>query len=532
MNRFVLCLFIAYSHCFIDVTVNLLDGPVIGRATDLGQVWLGVPFATPPVGALRWSPPQPPLPWKPNAINATVRNAPGCPQKCILPALECPSRMSEDCLYLDVFAPSQAAFRTKPGKRPVMVFFAGGGFFQGGLVDLYRADYLTNATDVIVVTPQYRLGALGFLVYKDTSTGNIPIVGNYGLDDQRLALHWIQDNIAAFGGDPARVTLFGQSAGAMSIGIHLFSPPSQGLFHAAIMQSNPLGLPYKTTDEQSAWGQAFAEKVGCDDVACLRALNATAIGIAENGVVHVDFDHPLGMALVWTPNIDGKGGQFPMPPLDAFKQGLAAPLPVIMGTVQNEGNIFVYEIIQHLNDVEYAAVLVGLFGDRALEVWDQYPPSTFLGDQFQLVSRLVTDYVFECSTRHALRSLADGNKDAAWLYRFNQMLSFSQWAWGNNFPECWDEVCHGEELPYIFNPIKFVPPANFTADERALSSLMQTFWTNMARAGNPNKPNAPLQWPPLRSRGNSSDVEMLFRGKVSQPDVYNQAHCDFWFSFY
>jgi carboxylesterase type B len=522
---------ISLVNCFTDVTVTLRDGPVIGRATELNQVFLGVPYAAPPVGALRWSAPQAPSPWKPNAINATVRNAPGCPQKCILPALECPQRMSEDCLYLDVFAPSQAAFRRNPSKRPVMVFFAGGGFFQGGNVDLYRADYLVNATDVIVVTPQYRLGALGFLVWAD-GNGNMPIVGNYGLQDQRRALHWVQDNIAAFGGDPSRVTLFGQSAGAMSIGIHLISPASQGLFHGAIMQSNPLGLPYKTAQEQTAWGAAFASKVGCSDVACLRALNSTQIGVAENGVVHVDFDHPLAMALVWTPNIDGPGGQFPMAPLVAFKQGLAAKVPVIMGTVQNEGNIFVYEIVQHIDDVEYAAILVGLFGLRAYEVWQQYPPSSILGDQFQLASRLVTDFVFECSTRHAMHSLADGNGDNAWLYRFNQMLSFSKWAWGANFPECWDEVCHGEELPYIFNPIRFVPPANFTAEERALSALMQTFWSNMAIAGNPNQPSAPLAWPSIRSKGKSSDVEMLFKGTVSKPDVYNQAHCDFWSSFY
>jgi carboxylesterase type B len=239
------------------------------------------------------------------------------------------------------------------------------------------------------------------------------------------------------------------------------------------------------------------------------------------------------MALVWTPNIDGPGGQFPMPPLEAFKQGLAAPLPVIMGTVQNEGNIFVYEIIQHLDDVEYAAILARtLWRPRARGLAASIRRRPCSATSFS--SCRASSPTLCSSARRDTRCARSptATSDAAWLYRFNQMLSFSKWAWGNNFPECWDEVCHGEELPYIFNPIKFVPPANFTADERALSSLMQTFWTNMARAGNPNKPNAPLQWPSLRSRGNSSDVEMLFRGKVSQPDVYNQAHCDFWFSFY
>lgn len=411
-----------------------------------------------------------------------------------------------------------------------MCFFAGGGFFQGGNVALYRADYLANTSDVIVVTPQYRLGALGFLVWED-GQGKRPIVGNYGLEDQRAALRWIQKNIAAFGGDPTRVTLFGQSAGAMSIGIHLISPHSQGLFHAAVMQSNPLGLPYKTTAEQAGWGAAFASKIGCSDLACLRSADAATIGQAENGVFHLDIRDPLAMALVWTPNIDGPGGQFPMTPLKAFALGLANPVPVIMGTVQNEGVIFVYELLHTVNDAEFAIILLGLFGTRAYDVWQHYTPSGVFVDNFALAARMVTDFVFECPTRQALRSLSAHNGDATWLYRFNQMLSSSKWAWGPSYPECWTQVCHGEELPYLFDPISFVPPANFTAAESALSLLMRQLWGNFAQSGNPNGPpiKAPVHWPPFLSLANGSIVDLLLEGAASRAETdWNGANCDFW----
>jgi carboxylesterase type B len=512
----------------VPVTVTLSDGAVLGTATAVAQHFFGIPYAAPPVGPLRWRSPQAAVPWKPAVLNGTVKQAPGCPQKCILPPLECPAAYDEACLFLDVFTPSLAAFQRNGKLRPVLVFFAGGGFFQGGNVPLYRADNLVNLTDVVVVTPQYRLGALGFLVWED-SAGARPIVGNYGLEDQRFALQWIQANIAKFGGDPARVTLFGQSAGAMSIGIHLISPQSQGLFHAAIMESNPLGLPYKTAAQQAGWGKAFAAKIGCtDDEACLRKADALAIGQAENGVVHFDFRAPLAMALVWTPNIDGK--QFPMTPLDAFAKGLAAKVPVVMGSVQNEGVIFVYELIRSIDDVEFALLLLGVFGDRAYDVWRHYTPSGVFVDNFLLAARMVTDFVFECPTRRALHSLASNNGDNAWLYRFNQKLSMSPWAWGSKYPECWNEICHGEELPYIFDPLQFVPPGNFTSDERQLSKLMRQLWGNVAISGNPNRPlKAAVQWPSFLSQGAQHDVGLELVGSTSKPELdYNGANCAFW----
>ena len=215
--------------------------PVRGRAGRTTErplyAYRGIPYAQPPVGALRWAAPQP-LPAWTSPRSATAFGA-ICPQDGTA------TGDSEDCLFLNVWTPQAAVQR---GKRlPVMVFFHGGAFVYGaGSLPAYDGSYLAASGNVVVVTLNYRLGALGFL-----SVPELGLTGNYGILDQRLALRWVARNIRAFGGDPDKVTLFGQSAGAMSVGLHLFSiPDGRKLFRAAIMESNPLALPYPSLQAQ------------------------------------------------------------------------------------------------------------------------------------------------------------------------------------------------------------------------------------------------------------------------------------------
>eukprot|EP00731_Ephydatia_muelleri_P030401 Em0021g924a len=236
-------------------------------------------------------------------VKLTTANPPGCPQSvpCGLPlsSFLCPPVIQEDCLYLNVFTPLDAM----PGSNyPVMFFIHGGNFlrgYSGG--QLYDGQYIANTTSTVVVTANYRLGAIGYLVYGDS------LKGNYGLKDQRLALEWVRDNIANFGGNPYLVTYWGQSAGAISGAVHMTSIKSAGLFHRAILESEPFGITLKNIPDAQKLGNDFAMALGCNDITCLYSKNITEIAAAEDAVLSkiVDLFHALEIFLQWTPVVDG-----------------------------------------------------------------------------------------------------------------------------------------------------------------------------------------------------------------------------------
>ena len=269
-----------------DSTIVKTDAGFVSGINQSGiQVYLGIPFAAPPVGDLRWRPPAPVTPWE--GVKAVTEYGATCPQaqKGSEPSLPgVPAlNMSEDCLYLNVWTPTQNA----SARLPVMVFFYGGGFTGvEGSMPMYNGTTLAEK-GVIVVTTNYRLGALGFLAHPDLdreSPHNAS--GNYGILDQQAALKWVQDNIVAFGGDPSRVTIFGQSAGTESVYIHLVSPGSRGLFSQAIVESGPFwanGAIINAThpkDYAEQFGVGYAQSLGCsglDAIACMRNLSPDAL---------------------------------------------------------------------------------------------------------------------------------------------------------------------------------------------------------------------------------------------------------------
>jgi carboxylesterase type B len=310
----------------------------------------GIPYAQPPVGDLRWAAPQPLPPW--TGTREATAFGPVCPQ-------EGASDESEDCLFLNIWTPQAAVARNE--RLPVMVFIHGGAFLYGaGFLPAHDGAWLAASGDVVVVTLNCRLGALGLL-----ATSELGLTGNYGILDQRKALRWVAHNIAAFGGDPRRVTLFGESAGAMSVGLYLFSiPQNRDRFRAAIMQSNPLALPYPSLESQIdvKWQQFLSalcfelnRPANCiPDLATLRAQPLSAIEAADGDYSSVGdlFGHlqvPTAIAdvLPWTPIVDGQifsgATLIQNQPYDGFytgPKGRAGPKPYLIGVNRDEGALF------------------------------------------------------------------------------------------------------------------------------------------------------------------------------------------------
>lgn len=270
-------------------------GSVLGFVNDNARGFLGVPYGMSPQNESRWQPPVPAISWSPY-IMQSLYDPPGCIQSCTdasMPPHACPTRTSEDCLFLNVWTPRQD-YLVANGPVPVLFFIHGGAFKQGyaGGIDggvIYDASAIVNTTGAIVVATNYRLGALGFL-YSQQGTGGT-IGGNLGLMDQAVALQWVRDNIAAFGGDPSRITLFGQSAGAMSIASHLTRPQTKGLYNAAVVQSDPFAMPFRDSQGGMDLANVFAKHAGCSDgssganwtavEACLMSLDSDTLLAAQ-----------------------------------------------------------------------------------------------------------------------------------------------------------------------------------------------------------------------------------------------------------
>merc|ERR1719498_299602 len=530
MLAFAAILALASSAAASSVVVSTPLGPVEGTRTGNVDVFRGIPYAQPPVGALRWRATEPVKAWGPNPLVANT-DAPGCPQKCELPPHTCPPTVSEDCLFLNVFAPAGAT------NAPVMVWIHGGNFKQGypgGL--LYNGSSLADTQGVIVVSIAYRLGVLGWLY-----TGGGSIEGMYGALDQQEAMRWVRSNIASFGGDPSSITLVGQSAGAMSVATHMTLPSSDGLFERGILESDPFTSPFRTPDEYIKVSAALGKQAGCAQTsgaaldACLRNLTADALVDAQVEVekdVAVNLPHVLEAFLPWTPVVDpSANGSIPaleLQPRVAFSTGQAQQKPMIVGTVANEAVLFIYEAFEKpLAELEYAAYLAVVFGlGDALEVSARYPlPDSDKADGRAWLAHIGTKALFKCPTRNA--SMGFSRPSPTWVYHFDHVMSFSKEVWGPDFKICWDEVCHAEELAFVFHPDASRLNLTFTQDELVLSADMESYWGSFIRTGNPNaKGSTATVWPEFNS---NTQQTMLLQTPKSAVQSHNlTSDCDWW----
>jgi carboxylesterase type B len=406
-------------------------------------------------------------------------------------------------------------------------------FFQGaGSIFLYDGDNLSRL-GVVIVTINYRLSSLGYAV---TDTNH----GNYGIMDQRFALQWVQRNIKNFGGDPTRVTLFGESAGAMSTGIHLVSPKSKGLFHRAIMESNPAAWNYRDVKSASVMGNDLFRLLGCapSNLACAQSKNLSdvleATKKAESNPLNFareNWGHFLDGMLPWTPTIDGTD-EFPMGILDAFSSGnYNKDIPTIIGTNQNEGVIFVWGLLdKKAADLEADALIAVLFGlTDSFEVLKRYPWPKHGEDARPVLSQIVTDYLFRCASRQIVSAIsADGTN--TFNYRYSHVMADKAIFKEIGQPECANVTCHAAELPMLFEPNPYwFADWYLNADETKLSNAFGAYWTSFAKStsGDPNSVATPT-WPMYNNTAEMNVILQTPQIGTESFKTWDNEICAFW----
>ncbi|XP_077966388.1 crystal protein-like [Styela clava] len=492
------------------VVVKATQGRLTGKVTPEAGIFFGIPFSQPPVGEFRWKKPRQPVEFPGRHWDATYKR-PACIQICHQPAEEysCPppTELDEDCLYLNIWVPSRILRLVDSddviggqhyvvseeyqngddNSLAVLLFLHGGNFLNGaGSATLYDNRYLADKGNIIGMTMNYRMGPLGFLVQGE---GQDAAVGNYGIWDQIRALEWIKENIKYFGGNPNKVTVSGQSAGCESIGVLMTSPyVEDGLFHQTIMESNPFGLPFRTWENAMEFGSRFAEAAGCirGDMECLRKADTETIlkGFTESSLEVVGFDKILLIFQPWSPVIDGDF--LPDQPINSFVQGKAKQLPSIIGGTIEECVLYIaLAFPRPVSNLAYRAVLKTVLKEDYRPVIQFFPPTCrpvvdFTCDNRDLLSQIATEYLFLCPMRHVLNHMTTDT----YFYIFNQTWSFYE-LW--EIPMCFDAVCHGAELPYVFN-IGNLTVHDYDAEEKVLAERMGFYWTNFVKYGNPNGP--------------------------------------------
>ncbi|WP_102126374.1 carboxylesterase/lipase family protein [Deinococcus planocerae] len=496
----------------VPVRVQVAQGTLVGREQSGVRVFQGVPYAAPPVGELRWRAPQPALGW--TGERDAARPGAACPQTRP-PQIGGGLRGSEDCLSLNVAAPSAAL------RAPVMVWIHGGSFENGAGSD-YDARVLAREQGVVVVTVNYRLGPLGFLAAPALLEGRT--LGNYGLLDQQAALRWVRANAAAFGGDPANVTVFGESAGGMSVCAQLASPGAAGLFDRAILQSGPCTPEIVMAPVTAALntGREYARALGCPegDAACLRAVPVERLlGTPVPG--------QRAPGSVDLPPVYGDG-TVPRAPADVFADGTINRVPVLIGSNLDEGTLFVAPLGTRA-DVpvwQYWALVTLLEGWNAPRVLAQYAardyPTVGLA-----AAALVTDGLFACPVNDIARALARVTPVYAYEFRDRTApINFRPTAAVPSYG-----AYHASEIISVFGtPLTgLADPAKFTPVQADLARLMRTYWANFARSGNPASPAQPglPAWQPLDPARNN--LLTFAPGRVTENTIFRQEHrCDLW----
>jgi len=482
------------------------SGPVEGNPSGATCAYEGIPCAAPPVSDLRWKAPVAPTLWtepRPSAFSS------GCPQ------LASPfgvASTNEDCLYLNVWAP-----QPRPaGKTPVMVFVHGGGFLEGlASYSFYDGTKLATATGNLVVTLNYRLGPFGYLSNpalraEDTVHGS---AGAYGILDQLAAFQWVRDNIASFGGDPANVTIFGESAGGTSMFIHLASPPSKGLFAKMMIESgwSPYqlaALPQATAD---AFGANFATALGCTDAAtlmtCLRGkdvADALAVPTATSPLT------PTPGTVAWFPAVDGY--VIPMDPMQAIVAGKFTKVPTLLGNNKNEGTLFTYSA-PPTDDASYTALEEATYPGHGAAIVAEYPVASYGGSYLQAASAVLTDGEFVCPARRVARAIASSGTPT-YRYDFVHAISFP-------IPDL--GAFHASELLFVFgNPLPSL--AMLQTNELPLSKTMMGYWGSMAKNGDPNG-GGRFAWPKYDM---TTETDLVLDLTQSTETQLEKAQCDFW----
>ena len=451
------------------LVVTTVDGAIRGATSGKVAEFLGIPYAAPPVGSLRWQPPQPATHW--SGVRATTTFGPNCPQPASNFGI---ASMSENCLYLNVYRP--AGNDVDDGSLPVMVWIHGGVLVWGESNDYDPAQLVRHG--VIVVTINYRLGALGFLAHAALADHPGGPSGNYGLMDQQAALRWVQTNISNFGGNPRKVTLFGESAGGLSVLSQLASPGARGLFARAIVESGTYTLtPVSLATAESA-GEAFASSAGCagQSAACLRSLPVSTI---------LKYQDAGG----YRPNIDGQVLSQSLGA--AFASGDFNRVPVIIGTNHDERRLFV-ALAQLAGDrvtpANYESMIessLAVPAATAAEIMARYPLSAYPSPPLAFAA-VGTDDSFACDALTADESVS--KYVPTYSYEFNDENAPERYEPPVGFPY---GAAHESEVQYLFSLRNTPYSGVLTAQQESLAATMQAYWTNFAKDGSPSSGTVP-----------------------------------------
>jgi len=463
--------------------VQLTSGAIEGRTAQVDGVTLdefqGIPYAASPVGALRWKPPQPVQPW--TAVRKTGHFGPRCMQRPLFDDMVFRSDgMSEDCLYLNVWKPTHAA-----GKLPVLVYFYGGGFVAGdGSEKRYDGASLASK-DIITVTVNYRLGVFGFFALPALAAESPQhAAGNYGLLDQVAALRWVQANIAAFGGDPKQVTIAGESAGSISVSTLMASPLAQGLFARAIGESGALIAPIapvtlKTMEQR---GETFARKLGTSSLEALRQIPADKLLQATSDMGSADAD------------VDIDGYLLREAPAETFARGAQAKVPLLLGSNSQEGYYTAIIGQQTPTPANYRAAIEKQFGAQSDRVLALYP-----GDNGTQVKRSGTALAGDLFIAHSTWRWMDLHRSSSgapvYYYYFTQPRP------ARRHPAA-DEVAdsgavHSGEIEYALGNLDGNTVYAWTPADREASRVMEGYFANFIKTGNPNGGSLPA-WPAVQ----------------------------------
>ncbi|XP_076812123.1 crystal protein-like [Clavelina lepadiformis] len=530
---------ISNSTVIDNPKVNTTSGVVTGATTAEGHAFYSVPYGEAPIGELRFKAPVPRNDKGP--IDGSGPDYVNCfefPLNCTSDD-KCNKYYSEDCLRLNVFVPPTIDFSSPPGgKNPVMVWLHGGGFYAGsGTLEFYDAAKLSHQTNTIIVSVNYRLGPLGFLVFDENGTRLFE--GNQGIKDQQLAMQWVQDNIEKFGGNKSMVTLFGQSAGAQSIMYHLMSPVSEPLFHRVIMESNPASFPYPTQEEAiNTVTKGLLRALNCtgSELQCL--MDAPAYMLLELHVQTLMFNENPDLFFIiepYRPVLDGV--EINEQPLDFFQSGKwQNNKEVIIGVMKDEEafvNALLKNTILVLSMFEsFLNWIVGPEnGEKVVEKYSELAGNPGPGyDYTNLLAQAAADLLFVCPTRALTRFMSETStlsKPSVYLYVDHHPLSGDACVLN---PDLCGYAYHTLDIYYVFN-VESVTSDVFAANDTAVASQFSKFWGNFAYYGAPSKELT--EWPPYVSSMNGPSIEEWTSIRLEAPTTsteynFRQDLCDFW----
>ena len=488
MKRISILLLTAFAVCMACTRlepgqVKVTGGIIQGEVTEDLMIYKGIPFAAPPVGELRWKAPQPVQPWE--GIKETVEFGPGPIQ-----GFGKSDAFSEDCLYLNVWTPA----KSPKEKLPVLVWIYGGGFSMGNSAGNDGSELARKG--VVLVSMNYRVGQMGFFAHPELSAENPEgVSGNYGILDQIAALEWIQENIAAFGGDPEKVTIFGESAGGISVSMLCASPLAKGLFRGAISQSGGSFGPVEersypgenmtSLDIAEKQGAKLAERLGAESIADLRAMEPDKLG--------------GGFALAGGPWPIVDGYVIPDDQYKLYEAGKFNDVDVLIGYNSDEGASFSFgsnDAAAHRASVEER------YGPFAEELLKAYPVD---GPVVTKTGRdLARDASFGWHTWSWARLQSEKGNSKVYMYYFDQHPEYPEGSpqYGNGSP-------HGQDVDFVFKTLK----KEDTDTDYELSDIMATYWTNFAKYGDPNGEGLP-EWPEFTE---DNHVTMVLKGDDPYP---------------